>query len=282
MTILGSSDVCDLPALSLCDLKVALLQTSLHWHNPELNRHELSAKLAKLKGEVDLVVLPEMFTSGFTAHPETAGKSSETADWMLNQARYLGAAVTGSIACKLDLDVNSHQLPDKKPLFVNRMLFATSAGELFHYDKVHLFRMADEHKRYHAGDKKCIVELKGWRLLLTVCYDLRFPVFCRNRDDYDVMLCVANWPESRRQHWRTLLEARAIENQSYVIGVNRVGTDGNGLTYSGDSMAIDFLGNKLIDQAGEWLDVTTLNKQQQLDYRQQFPVWQDADDFSLT
>lgn len=239
----------------------------------------MGEKLVKLRGETDLVVLPEMFTSGFTIHPEVAGGSSETAEWLLGQARYLNAAVTGSVACKLDVDGRQHI--DKTSPFVNRLLFATPAGELFHYDKVHLFRMGDEHKRYQAGNERCIIEFKGWRLLLTVCYDLRFPVFCRNKGDYDVMLCVANWPESRRQHWRTLLEARAIENQAYVIGVNRIGHDGKGLTYSGDSMVIDFLGNKLIDQAGEWVEACSLNKKQLLDYRQQFPAWQDADEFTL-
>ncbi|MFT6387601.1 MAG: putative amidohydrolase [Cellvibrionaceae bacterium] len=277
----NSTDAHNVDSSKLCDLRVALLQTSLHWHDPRANRNELGEKLEKLRGEADLIVLPEMFTSGFTTHPETVGESGETAEWLLIQARSLNAAVTGSIACKLDLAMSDHSFSDNAPPFVNRMLFATPAGELFHYDKVHLFRMADEHKRYQAGHEKCIVELKGWRLLLTVCYDLRFPVFCRNRGDYDAMLCVANWPESRRQHWRTLLEARAIENQSYVVGVNRVGTDGKGLTYSGDSMAIDYLGNKLIDQTGEWLEMSTLSKQSLIDYRRQFPVWQDADDFTL-
>lgn len=273
------------------------MQTSLHWHDPAANRDQLSNKLEQVAGKTDLVVLPEMFTSGFTTHPETAGVASETSSWLLAQAKHLDAAITGSVACKLDSGFDASSADDSlkdSPSFVNRMLLAMPDGKLFHYDKVHLFRMGDEHKRYQAGKQRHIVEYKGWRLLLTVCYDLRFPVFCRNRGgslgDYDAMLCVANWPASRRQHWRILLEARAVENQAYVIGVNRVGIDGKGLSYSGDSMAIDYLGNKLVDRAGsdnnsgvnEWLETTSLSKQGLVEYRERFPVWQDADEFSIS
>jgi len=261
------------------NLRVTPVQTSLHWHNPKANRFQLGEKLAALKGQTDLVILPEMFTSGFTAYPETAGAGSETISWLLDQSKTLDAAIVGSIAFQLQLgDINAQQ---ESPSFVNRLLCATPSGELFHYDKVHLFRMAGEHKRYQAGDQRCVVEYRGWRLLLTVCYDLRFPVFCCNQNDYDALVCVANWPEVRSQHWRTLLEARAIENQSYVVGVNRVGVDGKGLSYSGDSMVLDYLGNKMIDRPGEWLETVILNKQKLVENREKFPVWKDADHFSL-
>ncbi|MFT5118931.1 MAG: omega-amidase, partial [Kiritimatiellia bacterium] len=174
--------------------------------------------------------------------------------------------------------------------FVNRLFFVTPGsdgdgdGELHYYDKCHLFAMGGEHERYQPGKQRSVVNYKGWRFLLTVCYDLRFPVFCRNRNDYDVMLCVANWPQSRRHPWRTLLQARAIENQAYVLGVNRVGKDGNGLEYSGDSMAVNFWGEIVADgpQGKEQLLNATLDRETLLAARKSFPVANDADAFELT
>ncbi|MGH1439707.1 MAG: nitrilase family protein [Cellvibrionaceae bacterium] len=270
-------------------LRVTPVQTDLYWHQPEANRRHLSEQLAKLKGQTDLVVLPEMFTSGFTTHPEKSGSTGETVDWLLAQSKTLGAAIVGSLACPVDesdglvgsAQVDTINTTQGRPVFVNRLLFVMPCGKLLHYDKVHLFRMASEHRRYQAGDQRCVIEYRGWRLLLTVCYDLRFPVFCRNQNDYDMMLCVANWPEARRHHWRTLLTARAIENQAYVVGVNRVGVDGNDISYSGDSMVLDFLGDTLLDQQGEWLATTVLDKQKLFEYRERFPVWKDADAFAL-
>lgn len=262
------------------DLRVTPVQTNLHWHDPEANRQALAIKMAELAGQTDIIVLPEMFTSGFTLIPERDGVNTDTIDWLLEQSSLLGAAITGSIAYQLESGHLGAQ-PLEKPPFVNRLLFARPDGKLEYYDKVHLFRMGDEHKRYNSGNQRKIIQYKQWRLLLTVCYDLRFPVFCRNQDDYDLMICVANWPESRRDHWRTLLKARAIENQAYVVGVNRVGTDGNGLSYSGDSMVLDCRGEALIDQPGEWLDTAELSYDLMEKYRSKFPVWQDADVFSL-
>jgi predicted amidohydrolase len=264
----------------MTNLRVTLVQTSLEWHEPEVNRTRLHEKLSAVNGATDLIVLPEMFTSGFTAHPENLEEGSATLDWLLEESKTLGAAITGSIACQ------TGSSDEGKPVYSNRLLMVTPEGDVTQYDKVHLFRMADEHKRYQAGNQRCVVEYKGWRLLLTVCYDLRFPVFCRNvyqdgKYDYDAMICVANWPEPRRQHWRALLQARAIENQAFAVGVNRVGVDGKGLSYTGDSLAIDSRGNLLVDQPGEWLTTVELDHQSMLDYRQQFPVWQDADEFSL-
>ncbi|MFT6968981.1 MAG: omega-amidase [Cellvibrionaceae bacterium] len=277
-------------------LRVTLVQTALCWLDPVANRQQLEEKFLALKGKTDLVVLPEMFTSGFTVEPEIMHDANGTVAWLQAQAQFLGAAITGSVACDLtDQDIIGNETAsknisgnlvsniggDNKPRFVNRMLFVTPQGEMFNYDKVHLFKMADEHKRYQAGNERCVINYMGWRILLTVCYDLRFPVFCRNRNDYDMMLCVANWPKARAYHWRSLLIARAIENQAFVVGVNRVGTDGNGLEYSGDSLAIDYLGELLVDKPNEWVETLVFDLQALVDYRQRFRAWEDADDFAL-
>ena len=259
------------------DLRVSLVQTDLVWHEPDTNLKQLASQISPLAKQTDLVILPEMFTSGFTAQPETVANGYSATQWLLDQAATLDAAIVGSVAYKVEPEITEAQQPE----FVNRLLFVSPEGEVTHYDKVHLFRMGDEHKRYQAGTQKQSVLYRGWRLQLTVCYDLRFPVFCRNQNDYDAMICVANWPASRRHHWRTLLQARAIENQAYVLGVNRIGMDGNHLEYSGDSMAIDHLGEALIDEPGEWVKTTTLSWGQLHNYRERFPAWKDADTFSL-
>jgi predicted amidohydrolase len=279
-------------------LRVTIVQTALCWLDPLANRKMLEEKFLALKGKTDLIVLPEMFTSGFTIEPEIMDGIDGTVAWLKAQAQFLGAAITGSIACdvsnlqltsgKVSTDNNSDNIDSAnavddngKPRFVNRMLFVLPEGDLLHYDKVHLFRMADEHKRYQAGNQRCVINYKGWPILLTVCYDLRFPVFCRNRNDYDLMLCVANWPVARAHHWRSLLIARAIENQAYVVGVNRVGKDGNGLDYSGDSLAIDYLGKLLVDKPNEWVETVVFDQQALVEYRQRFRAWEDADNFSI-
>ena len=277
-------------------LRVTLVQTALCWLDPVANRQQLEEKFLALKGKTDLIVLPEMFTSGFTVEPEIMHAANGTVAWLQAQAQFLGAAITGSVACDLtDQDIIGNETAsknisgnlvsniggDNKPRFVNRMLFVTPQGEMFNYDKVHLFKMADEHKRYQAGNERCVINYMGWRILLTVCYDLRFPVFCRNRNDYDMMLCVANWPKTRAHHWRSLLIARAIENQAFVVGVNRVGIDGNGVEYSGDSLAIDYLGELLVDKSNEWVETLVLDPQALIDYRQRFRAWEDADNFAI-
>lgn len=254
------------------DLRVSLVQADLHWHDPEKNKRRLAQQLAPLQGGTDLVVLPEMFTSGFTMLPDDLNAPSQaTIDWMCEQAQYLDSALYASVAFKHDRQ------------FYNRGLFVEPSGKVQHYDKTHLFRMAGEHKRYAAGDTRCIVEYRGWRLLLLICYDLRFPVFCRNRNDYDAILCVANWPAARRHPWRTLLQARAIENLSYVLGVNRVGTDGNGLAYSGDSLLVDYAGELLCDhdQGQAFMQTLTLEGEALTTFRHDFQAWRDADIFSM-
>ncbi len=257
---------------------MTLVQPDLLWLDPQANLKHLSTLLSqKISDKTDIIVLPEMFTSGFTQNPEPLYGNQSTIQWMKEQASDYRAAVVGSIACEISATEKS---PNE---FVNRLLFITPEGQVFHYDKCHLFQMGGEHKRYTAGSERRVIDYKGWRILLTICYDLRFPVFCRNGSDYDMMLCVANWPESRRQPWRSLLQARAIENQSYVVGVNRVGTDGNGLQYSGDSMIVDFWGKILSDApvGQECLLSTTLSKDTLLLARKSFPVLKDADSFKL-
>lgn len=253
------------------DLSITLMQRELAWEQPADNRRQIEDAVAGLDQVGDLILLPEMFTTGFSmnalANAELPG--GDTEQWLLKLARRHDCALSGSIAVK-----------DGEGVY-NRMLFATPRGVQY-YDKRHLFRMAGEHKRYRAGNERVIVTWCGWRILLQVCYDLRFPVFSRNRDDYDLALYVANWPAPRRQHWRQLLVARAIENQACVAGVNRIGSDANGLAYSGDSLAVAADGTVLRDMGNEngaarvVLDGAALQA-----YRESFPCQLDADGFQL-
>jgi len=268
-------NVPDLATSPVRNMRISLIQTDLVWHEPEKNRENLSKLIKPLKGKTELIVLPEMFTSGFTMHPEEmpeCASPSVTGEWMLGLAEECKCAIAGSIAA-LHPD-GSH---------TNRQLFARHDGTIEFYDKRHLFQMGGEHEHYRAGDKRVVINYLDWKILLTTCYDLRFPVFCRNQNDYDLLLCVANWPAARRNPWRLLLQARAVENQAYVAGVNRIGTDGNGVEYGGDSMLVDFKGNLLIDdQPGipfvqtEQLDAEALHE-----FKTKFPVWQDADEFEI-
>ncbi len=256
------------------DLRISLVQTELHWQDPAANRQMFERLLAPLAGTTDLVVLPEMFTTGFTMAPEGLAEPEQgpTLDWMRQQAALLGAALCASLVTKAPHG------------FVNRLLFVTPDSTVQHYDKRHLFRMANEHQHYEAGSCRAVFDYRGWRILPTVCYDLRFPVFLRNRSDYDLLICVANWPATRRHPWRVLLQARAIENLCYVAGVNRVGQDGKGFDYSGDSMLVDFKGQAMLDQpAGvPFVQTSTLSASALQHFREAFPAWQDADAFELT
>ena len=254
------------------NLNVTLVQCELAWEAPEDNRRHLEALLEKSAGGTDLIVLPEMFTTGFSmnalANAELPGGATEC--WMLRLAAQHDCALTGSIAVRCEDQV------------YNRMLFVTPDGSVSHYDKRHLFRMAGEHERYGAGQQRVTVAWRGWRVLLQVCYDLRFPVFSRNREDYDLALYVANWPAARRTHWRALLPARAIENAACVVGVNRVGQDAKGIGYSGDSLAIAADGSMLADLGNKNGTASiTLNSADLLAYRTRFPCQLDADDFQL-
>jgi len=253
------------------DLTVTLVQCQLAWEKPADNRRQFEQLISDADAAADLIVLPEMFTTGFSmnalANAEIPG--GETEQWLRDIAATRDCAITGSIAVR-----------DGDAVF-NRLLFATPDGVSI-YDKRHLFRMAGEHKRYSAGSERVIVEWRGWRIKPEICYDLRFPVFSRNRNDYDALIYVANWPAARAYHWRTLLLARAIENQACVVGVNRIGSDANGLNYSGDSLAVDARGEILAD-LGDRPEVSTVVFEASVlaEYRESFPCHRDADAFSL-
>jgi omega-amidase len=263
------------------NLRISLVQGATRWHDPAGNRDYYGRLIAPLHGITDLILLPETFTSGFSndAIDQAEGMDGLTVAWLREQSCRLGAAITGSV-----------QIRDAGGVF-NRLFFATPDGGLQHYDKRHLFRYAKEHERYAAGRERLTVEYKGWRICPLVCYDLRFPVYSRNRFDverpggmdYDLLLYVANWPAARAYPWKTLLRARAIENLCFVAGLNRVGTDGNGLDYSGDSAVIDFLGHPLSEATDEEVVTTTsLPAAQLLAHRERFPAMLDGDAFALT
>jgi len=262
------------------NLRISLVQGATRWHDPAGNREYYGDLIAPLHGTTDLVLLPETFTSGFSneAIADAETMDGPTVAWMREQARKLDAAVTGSV-----------QLRTEHGVF-NRLLWATPDGGLEHYDKRHLFRYAKEHERYAAGNERLTVEWKGWRICPLVCYDLRFPVYSRNRYDverkgqldYDLLLYVANWPAARAWPWKTLLRARAIENLCYVAGLNRVGDDGNGLHYAGDSAVIDFLGHPVSECTDEEVvATTTLQAAELAAHRERFPAMLDGDAFSL-
>ena len=254
------------------NLRVTMVQADLAWQDPAENRRLLAAHFRGLVGHADLIVLPEMFATGFSMDAANLAEPMDgpTVHWLREEAAAVGCAITGSLIIRDGLQ------------HYNRLLWAAPDGGLAHYDKRHLFRMAREQEHYCAGQRRLIVELKGWRICPLVCYDLRFPVWSRNRDDYDVLLYVANWPARRRAAWQALLRARAIENLSYVVGVNRIGKDGNGTTYAGDSVAIDFLGQTLGgDRGGDFAETVVLDHESLVAYRRDFPAHLDADPFEL-
>lgn len=252
-------------------LKITVLQQPLEWMDGAANLRFFDELLAGIDGR-DLIILPEMFTTGFAME---AAKSSlpeaQVVSWLQAKAKAAHAMVAGSAALQTEKGA------------VNRFLLVEPNGTVHHYDKRHLFRMAGEHEHYLAGERREVIEWRGWRILPQVCYDLRFPVFSRNQNDYDLALYVANWPAPRALHWQALLQARAIENQAYVAGCNRVGTDGNGHQYSGDSRIISPQGEILA--AGEPHQPARLDADLSLEkvreYRETFPAWRDADSFSF-
>lgn len=254
-------------------LRLTLVQTYLHWQQPEKNRQMLAEKLAPLAGTTDLVLLPEMFTTGFSMEPERHSEVPEgaTLDWMQTQAEALGAALAGTVAIALPAG------------YVNRLLLVTPDGSVQFYDKRHLFRMGGEHEHYLPGQKRACFDYLGWRILPMICYDLRFPVFSRNLNDYDLALYLANWPAPRREAWRTLLAARAIENQAYVAGVNRIGADNQGVDHAGDSQLYDFKGQALLQSptGSEFVQQCEISRAALHDFREKFPAWRDGDAFSL-
>lgn len=255
------------------DLRVTLVQSMLQWEDAPANRKQFEERFVGLKGTTDLVVLPEMFNTGFTMDSAAVAESMDgpTVAWMREQAAALDAALYGSLVIL------------ENGTYTNRGLFVRPDGSITGYDKRHLFRMANEHQHFSPGEERVVVDWRGWRVLLQVCYDLRFPVFSRNKGDYDLVLYVACWPEVRRYPWSQLLIARAIENLAYVVGVNRVGMDGKGIHYSGDSAAVDFKGEVLVElEAGrEMLRTLRLHGQSLLDFRERFPAQLDVDRFTL-
>lgn len=253
-------------------LKVLLVQAQLGWKDPQHNRDHLESLLAGRAGDCDLAVLPEAFATGFLGDSDLPdeGMDGPTVEWMRRQAAQHGCALSGSAVIVED---------DRR---FNRMLFVTPDGAVSHYDKRHLFAYGGEHRRYSAGERRVIVNDAGWRINLQVCYDLRFPAWCRNRDDYDLLLMVANWPTRRVEHWSALLKARAIENQSWVVGVNRVGEDGNGIAYPGRSVVHDPLGTCLADLGdSESCRLVELDLGEVERVRREFPFQADADRFVI-
>ena len=253
------------------DLNVAVIQDVIDWQDPEPNRKRYDRHMSYL-GNADLIVLPEMFSTGFSMEPWLCPETmqGDTVAWMLDRASQTGAVITGSVIMK----------PGDR--YLNRMIWARPDGAMKFYDKRHLFRFGNEHINYQSGDKRVVLELNGWRVALFICYDLRFPVWCRNRGDYDVALFVANWPDARQTAWDTLIRARAIENQAYVLGVNRIGVDGIGNTFSGGSVILDFLGQPLVDFSDREMAICQpLSMEKLQEFRQHFPAALDADDFRI-
>jgi predicted amidohydrolase len=254
-------------------LNIAYLQLDLVWEDAAANREKIEGLLAGASDGIDLVVLPEMFTTGFSMNPEPLYETMDgtTIRWMHQWARKLDAVVTGSLIVK----ENHH--------YMNRLIWMRPDGAHEQYDKRHLFRMGEEHDAYYPGHEYLVTSFRDWRFKPLICYDLRFPVWSRNRNDYDVLIYIANWPESRRKVWRHLLMARAIENLSYVIGVNRVGKDGRDLSYSGDSVIVDPRGEIVssIEPYEERIQVFQLDLQEILRLKDHFPAHLDADDFEL-
>lgn len=255
----------------MSNLKISVLQQPLEWMDGSANLRFFDALLINLKGR-DLIVLPEMFTTGFAMEAaERSLPEPEVIAWLQGKAASTQAMVAGSAAIQTEKGA------------VNRFFLVEPDGVVHFYDKRHLFRMAGEHQHYLAGDRREVIEWRGWRILPQVCYDLRFPVFSRNQNDYDLALYVANWPAPRALHWQTLLQARAIENQVYVAGCNRVGIDDNGHTYSGDSRIVNPQGEILAAGAPHQPAVleAELSLESLREYRERFPAWRDADTFNL-
>ena len=259
----------------MTNLKITIIQSGLHWENKEKNLNMFSQKISAIAESTDLIVLPEMFTTGFSMSPEKFAEQMNgiTVSWMKEKAKEKKCVITGSFIC------------EENGNYFNRLVWMNVDGTYSTYDKRHLFRMANEDDHYSAGQKKIIVELKGWKICPLICYDLRFPVWSRNKSssEFDMLIYVANWPEIRSCPWKTLLLARAIENQSYVVGLNRVGKDGNEIYHSGDSAVINAKGEIIskIKPHEESTETITLNYSELMEFRIAFPAMLDADSFEI-
>ena len=262
-------------------LTFTIIQSALHWQDKAANLAMFEQKINAISEKMEIVVLPEMFSTGFSMQPQllTETMDGATVAWMKQIATQKKIILTGSV------------IIEEAGNYYNRLLWVLPNGQLGMYDKRHRFAFAGENEHYTAGSKRLIASVKGWKINLQVCYDLRFPVWARQASsgapgeaglEYDVLIYVANWPERRNHAWNTLLRARAIENQCYVIGVNRVGDDGNGIYHSGDSMVIDPLGEVLYTKAhDEAIFTIALDKERLEEIRNKFPFWRDADSFSI-
>ena len=253
-------------------MKIALIQISLVWEDPKSNRVNIEQKINAIESGTDLIVLPEMFTTGFTMHPEAFAETMEgkTVLWMQSLAKAKNAAITGSLV----IIENGN--------YYNRLLFVFPSGEIQFYNKRHLFTLAGEDQSYTNGTQKLIIEYKGWKICPLICYDLRFPVFSRNTENYDLLIYVANWPKTRINAWDTLLKARAIENMSYTIGVNRLGIDNNNLEYVGHSQLTDYLGNSVIEpHKEEGVFIAEIDKKTLVETRKKLDFLKDQDHFEL-
>ncbi|HET6992779.1 MAG TPA: amidohydrolase [Bacteroidia bacterium] len=264
------------------DITVAAVQSPLFWEDKEANLHMFGEKIRAISTPLDLLALPEMFTTGFSMQPEKLAEKTDgpTLAWMQKQASNLNSVVTGSI------------IAEENGNYYNRLLWVRPDGTYVHYDKRHLFRFGNEEKHYTPGTQKLIVDLHGWKVCPLVCYDLRFPVWSRNRwkkngteliADYDLLVYVANWPERRGKVWKTLLMARAMENNSFVLGVNRIGNDIDNILHAGESAIIDFKGEYLKSAiiSREEIISTKLSYQLLKEFRTSFPAGLDADNFSI-
>ena len=253
-------------------MKTALIQTDIIWENPTENRVILEDKINAIAEDIDLIILSEMFTSGFTMHPNLVAETMNGATilWMKNMAKNKNCAITGSLVIT------------ENNTFFNRMVFVFPKGEIQFYDKKHLFTLAGEDKIYTSGKEKVIVNYNNWKICLQVCYDLRFPVFSRNIENYDLLIYVASWPKVRTNAWDILLKARAVENLSYVIGVNRIGTDNNDFEYIGHSQIIDELGNFIIEPTeNDGVFIANLDKNKLHETRNKLNFLNDKDAFNL-
>ncbi len=259
------------------EIRIALVQTDLHWQDKTANLAMLEEKIWNLKGQADLIILPEMFPTGFTMEVNKLAEPMNltVCKWMKQLAAQTQATITGSA------------IISEGGKFFNRLLWVNPEGIIEHYDKRHLFRMAQEDETFSSGKKLPVFNLKGWKFCPQVCYDLRFPVWSRNGWEdgvagYDILFYIASWPAARVSAWDALLPARAIENLAFSIGVNRVGTDGNGIPYNGHSAAYDFKGEKIADLGeGEGIQTIKLSASVLEDFRSKFPAWRDADSFQI-
>ena len=268
-------------------LNITGIQTKLYWENKKANLDMLEEKVLSISQQTEIVILPEMFSTGFSMQPEKLAEpmEGETVQWMKRIAAERKVILTGSVIIE---EAQKPALPAGR--YYNRLIWMLPNGQLGHYDKRHLFAYADEHNHYAAGNKRLIASVKGWKINLLICYDLRFPVWSRQSPsqkepgsfEYDVLIYVANWPEKRIAAWKTLLQARAIENQCYVVGVNRTGEDGNKIYYSGDSTVVDPSGEILYHKKdGEDIFTVKLDKSHLEKIREKFPFWKNADQFKI-